>query len=240
MVTLMTIHKLLLVAVLSGSLFGQSAKEKALQAQLDAASAALVAEQQNAIRAAEQQAALVEQLKRATAAGIARTAAGSVSERIATGTAAAAAATATVDAATSQAIALSNGIAAARAAEAAALAANGVVNTARAQNVAVLITTSFGFLSLIVATLWKAYTDSRDRRWAKEDFAAHQKDVLEKLGQVKEEAHASRSAADAAYKEANTVNLKIASIGLQLKDGTPAEDGKPDPGAKTRTSGGAA
>jgi hypothetical protein len=232
----MTIRKLLLVAVLSGSLFGQSAKEKALQAQLDAATAALAVEQQNAIRATEQQLALVEQLKRATAAGLARTAAGTVSEKNATGTAVAAAASAAVDAATSQAIALSNGQAAARAAEAAAQAANGVVNTARSQNVAVLITTSFGFLSLIVATLWKAYTDSRDRRWAKEDFTAHQKDVLEKLAQVKDEAHAGRSAADAAYKEANTVNLKIASIGMQLKDGTPAADSPP----KTMTSGGGA
>lgn len=228
----MTIRKLLLVAVLSGSLFGQSAKEKALQAQLDAATAALAADQQNAMRAAEQQMALVEQLKRATAAGLARTAAGTVSEKNATGAAAAAAANATVDAATSQAIALSNGIAAARAADAAALAANGVANTARAQNVAVLITTSFGFLSLIVATLWKAYADSRDRRWAKEDFAAHQKDVLEKLAQVKDEAHA-------AYKEANTINVKIASIGMQLKDGTSVHDSGAPVAPMTKASGGA-
>ena len=236
MVTPMTISKLLLVAVLSGTLFGQSAKEKALQTQLEAATAALAVEQQNAIRATEQQLALVEQLKRATAAGLARTVAGTASEKNVTGSVAAAAANAGVDAATSQAIALSNGQAAARAAEAAAVAANGVVNTARSQNVAVLITTSFGFLSLIVATLWKAYTDSRDRRWAKEDFVAHQKDVFEKLDQVKDEAHASRSAADAAYKEANTVNLKIASIGMQLKDGTPAADAP----QKTMTSGGGA
>jgi hypothetical protein len=49
-----------------------------------------------------------------------------------------------------------------------------------------------------------------------EDQRAHQKDVIDKLGQVKDEAHA-------AYKEANTVNVKIASIGMQMKDGNPAD-----------------
>jgi hypothetical protein len=63
----MTISKLLLVAVLSGSLFGQSAKEKALQAQLDAAQAALAA----STRAGDQ---LAQELAKANAAAVAKAA----------------------------------------------------------------------------------------------------------------------------------------------------------------------
>jgi len=79
-----------------------------------------------------------------------------------------------------------------------------------------MITQSFGFLAVVAGLLWKGYTEARDRRWALEDQRTHQKDVIDKLGQVKDEAHA-------AYKEANTVNVKIASIGMQMKDGNPAD-----------------
>ena len=215
----MTIPRLLLVGLLSFCLFGQSAKEKALQAQLDAANAALGA----STRASEQ---LAAELAKANAAAVARAAAASRSGKLDAGTIAAAAVDAAADAATAQIIATANGAAARKAAEDAALMAKGAASTAQAQNVALMITQAFGFMAVLVGLLWKGYTDARDRRWALEDARGHQKDVIEKLGQVKDEAHA-------AYKEANTVNVKIANIGMQMRDGSLA-----DADEKTRGSGG--
>jgi hypothetical protein len=209
----MTINKLLLVALLSCSLFGQSAKEKALQAQLDAAHAALDA----STRAADQ---LAQELAKANAAAVAKAAMAARAGKNDAATVAAAAADAAADAATAQIIATANGEAARKAAQDAALLAQGAAATARAQNIALMITQSFGFLAVVAGLLWKGYTEARDRRWALEDQRTHQKDVIDKLGQVKNEAHA-------AYKEANTVNAKIAAIGMQMKDNSPAVEPAP-------------
>jgi hypothetical protein len=205
----MTVSKLLLVVALSGALFGQSAKEKALQAQLDMAHAALDA----STRAADQ---LAQELAKANAAAVVKAATAARAGKNDAATIAVAAADAAADAATAQIIATANGAAARKAAEDAALLAQGAATTAREQNVALMITQAFGFLAVLAGLLWKGYTESRDRRWAREDAQANHQNVIEKLGQVKEEAHA-------AYKEANTVNAKIASIGMEMKDGPAAE-----------------
>jgi hypothetical protein len=131
-------------------------------------------------------------------------------------TVAAAAADAAADAATAQIIATANGAAARKAAEDAAIMAQSATATARAQNVALMITQAFGFLAVLAGLLWKGYSESRDRRWAREDAQSNHQSVIETLGQVKDEAHA-------AYKEANTVNAKIATIGMQMKDGPAVE-----------------
>ena len=83
-----------------------------------------------------------------------------------------------------------------------------------------LITQVFVFFGGLAAFFYKSWTDGRERRWAKEDAVAHQKDMLTKLGEVKQEAHN-------AYTEANTVNLKIADIGLKMKDGKPLNPNEP-------------
>jgi hypothetical protein len=220
----MTFGKVLLVVALSGSVFGQSEKEKALQAQLDAAHDALAA----STRASDQLVMALEKANANASAARVATTHGKVD-----GTISSAAADAAADAATAQIIMTANGAAARKAAEEAAalvqgvaLTAQGAAATARAQNVALMITQAFGFLAVLVGLLWKGYSEARDRRWALEDVRDHQKDVIEKLGQVKDEAHA-------AYTEANTVNLKIASIGMQMKDGRP-----PDADEKTSGAGG--
>ena len=83
-----------------------------------------------------------------------------------------------------------------------------------------LITQVFVFFGGLAAFFYKSWTDGRERRWAKEDAVTHQKDMLAKLGEVKQEAHN-------AYTEANTVNLKIADIGLKMKDGKPLNPNEP-------------
>jgi hypothetical protein len=87
--------------------------------------------------------------------------------------------------------------------------------------ITLLITQCFGFVAILAGLIHRAYSDGRNHRWAIEDsrkreaaLTGHGEVVLGKLAEVKEEAHA-------AYTEANDVNLKIASIGLQLSDGSP-------------------
>jgi hypothetical protein len=86
---------------------------------------------------------------------------------------------------------------------------------------ATLITSCFGFLTLIAGFCWKAYTDSRDHRWVMETTAQaatvtalHRQTELQKISEV-------QSSAQAAYSEANTVNKKIESIGLKMADSKP-------------------
>jgi hypothetical protein len=107
----------------------------------------------------------------------------------------------------------------AQTAQAAALAAE----TAKTQATAVLVTQIVGFATLLSGLLWKAFTDTRDRRWAREDaMLARQQDkdhgvkVLEKIAEVKGVADNAVTKAESAYNEANTVNQKIESIGLRL------------------------
>ena len=95
------------------------------------------------------------------------------------------------------------------------------------ENFTLMLTQLFGFFSVLLGFLYKAWTESRDRRWARQDadlakgeLVAHQKEMLTKLGEVKDEAHN-------AYKEANTVNLKIASIGLKVADNQPLSPNEP-------------
>jgi len=89
----------------------------------------------------------------------------------------------------------------------------------------VMITQVGGFLALLAGFLYKGWTESRDRRWAKQDevelaavkkaeLLAHQQIVIRKLDEVKTEANA-------AYKEANTVNLKLQTIGVKMADDKP-------------------
>jgi len=129
-----------------------------------------------------------------------------------------------------QAERLRQDVAARKAAEDAAIMAQSATATARAQNVALMITQAFGFLAVLAGLLWKGYSESRDRRWAREDAQSNHQSVIETLGQVKDEAHA-------AYKEANTVNAKIATIGMQMKDGPAVE---PAPKSMWGTGGGTA
>ena len=88
-------------------------------------------------------------------------------------------------------------------------------------SLATLITSCFGFLTLIAGFVWKAYTDSRDHRWVMETTAQaatvtalHRQTELQKISEV-------QTSAQAAYSEANTVNKKIESIGLKMADSKP-------------------
>ena len=80
-----------------------------------------------------------------------------------------------------------------------------------------LVTAILAFLTLLV----KAYTDGQHQKWTVEAATTATKAaedqhaaLLLKLGQV-------GVSADAAYAVANTVNDKIASIGVQMADGKP-------------------
>ena len=91
--------------------------------------------------------------------------------------------------------------------------------TTSSQNAALLITQVSGFLAVLAGFLYKAFTDARDRRWAREDAekresaaVAHRGDVLTKLSEVKTEA-------SNACREANNINAKIEAIGLRAADG---------------------
>lgn len=101
-----------------------------------------------------------------------------------------------------------------------AAAAAAAAATTNSQNTALLITQVFGFLAVLAGFLYKGFTDTRDRRWAREDAekrdsaaAAHRGDVLAKLADVKTEA-------SNAYREANNINAKIEAIGLRAADGS--------------------
>lgn len=99
-----------------------------------------------------------------------------------------------------------------------AIAAQG----ARTQIRLVELTQGFTLLSLLASFAQKSWIDARNRRWAIEDEAAHRKTLLNTLGEVGEQAKQ-------AYSEANNVNLKIAAIGLTLKDGSPLAIEHPSP-----------
>jgi hypothetical protein len=86
---------------------------------------------------------------------------------------------------------------------------------------ATLITSVFGFLTLLAGFFWKAFTDARDHRWVMENSVAadtatalHRSKELQKIAEV-------QTSAQAAYSEANTVNKKIESIGLKMADNQP-------------------
>jgi hypothetical protein len=80
-------------------------------------------------------------------------------------------------------------------------------------NTQVITIQAFGFLALLVTLLHKSWTDGREHRWAQEVTDKHRELVVTKLDTSISEAHA-------AYVEANTVNTKIADIGLQMRDGS--------------------
>jgi hypothetical protein len=114
------------------------------------------------------------------------------------------------------------------------------------------IVSAIGFASLIVGYFYKAYVDARNRRWDLEDRAVRQATTLEASRVIAIEAVAAAAEvaaqlnvhdrweqderretnellkssvahAKAAYKEANDVNKKIASLGMQAQS-TPRED----------------
>ncbi len=137
-------------------------------------------------------------------------------------------AVADANAVTSQGIATENGrIAAdaAKAAQQAALEAKAqLIELQRANeagNMKLIITLGFGFLTVIAPLAFALYKDGRTRKWAVEDAEKKDKaalsnhnEVVVKLAEVKEEAHN-------AFEVANTVNQKLETIGVQMRDGLP-------------------
>lgn len=138
---------------------------------------------------------------------------------------------AAVNAASAQITAAANAAVAQKAAEEAALAAAAAKAQADQLKIssdsgykAVLIGSFFTFMAVIagiVQNIWlrtrddrtKLENEERARRWRKED-EDHHTHVLAQIGEVKDEAHA-------AYKEANTVNLKLETIGVEMRDKLP-------------------
>lgn len=130
---------------------------------------------------------------------------------------------AAVNAASAQATAEVNAAIARQAAAVAAAVAAVQGDSAQRGNTALMITQAFGFLAVLAGILAGLLKTSWDRRWAREDSdkakgeaATHREVVLTKLGQVGDKA-------DLAYKEANTVNLKLEKIGVEMKDGRPLD-----------------
>lgn len=83
-----------------------------------------------------------------------------------------------------------------------ALRASEAAGAVKAQNEVLIVTQIVGFFTLIAGFAYKWAADVRDHKWS-----------LKKIAEVKEEAHA-------AYEISNTVNDKIASIGMTMKDGS--------------------
>jgi hypothetical protein len=109
-------------------------------------------------------------------------------------------------------------------AAAAATAAASAASSSKTQNNALMITQAFGFLAVLVGLLFKVYTDRRDRKWLKEDADAKANKDENNHRTVLTEIAGAKDAAHAAYIEANSVNMKIASIGLEAKDGKPLKE----------------
>ena len=82
-----------------------------------------------------------------------------------------------------------------------------------------MLTQMFGFLIVVVTLLAKAWTDERKHQWEQAKTEEHQTKVLAKLDKVND-------SADAAYKEANTVNLKLVDIGVKMRDDKPLSPGE--------------
>jgi multidrug efflux pump subunit AcrA (membrane-fusion protein) len=82
-----------------------------------------------------------------------------------------------------------------------------------------MLTQMFGFLIVVVTLLAKAWTDERKHQWEQTKTEEHQTKVLAKLDKVND-------SADAAYKEANTVNLKLVDIGVKMRDDKPLSPGE--------------
>lgn len=213
--------KLLLSLVAVSALYGDSKSEAALKAQLDAAQASLV-------QAAKERATLAATLAKLNAEGATRSASAAAVSNLASANAQAAQTTAETNGSLAQkaatdasAAATAASVAAASAAAAAATAAA----TARSQNTALMITQVFGFLAVLSGFLFKAYTDARDRRWARKDAEDREKRSLDhrtlELAAIAEVGESAKQA----YREANTVNNKLANIGVQMKDGQPLNDG---------------
>ena len=82
-----------------------------------------------------------------------------------------------------------------------------------------LITSLSGLALGLGGFAWRYFTDERKHRWSMETtsqaaFVAAQNHIIE-LAEIAE----AKSSARAAYTEANNVNMKIATIGLQLQNG---------------------
>ena len=76
-----------------------------------------------------------------------------------------------------------------------------------------MITTIGGFVTLALGFAGKLIQDNVNYRRTAEATAAHRDKELSKIDEVGVQAKA-------AYIESNTVNQKIASIGLEVKDGS--------------------
>jgi hypothetical protein len=89
-------------------------------------------------------------------------------------------------------------------------------------SVAILATGFFGYLTTISTLLYQGWARARDRRWDQQDRAlnamaeaTHREQVLVKIAENTVLTVGAAAKADAAYSEANQVNMKIAAIGLQ-------------------------
>ena len=87
-------------------------------------------------------------------------------------------------------------------------------------SVAILATSFFGFLTTISTLIYQGYSRSRDRRWDQQDRALaaladadHRQTLMDKLKENTDVTKDAGLKADAAYKEANQVNMKLAAIG---------------------------
>lgn len=102
--------------------------------------------------------------------------------------------------------------------------------SAKSQNTALLIVQVSGLLVTLFTIGGKILSDNairvQEHRWKDEDrdkleklLATQHQEQVAKIGEVKTEAHN-------AYNEANTVNKKLETIGVQMRDGEPL---KPHP-----------
>ena len=105
----------------------------------------------------------------------------------------------------------------------AAAAATLAGKNASSQTYSLLIVQVFGFLSILAGFAYRGWTESRQRIWLKKDNAEKDRAALENHLTLISQLEGVKAAADSAYREANTVNQKIESIGVQLKDGRPLE-----------------
>jgi hypothetical protein len=88
-----------------------------------------------------------------------------------------------------------------------------------------------GFLSKYLSDKEKAQKEAEEVNILHDQTLAHRQLELEKIEEVKQTAVSAKKSADSAYTEANTVNNKIADIGLKMKDGKPLNPGDAAPEA---------
>jgi hypothetical protein len=91
--------------------------------------------------------------------------------------------------------------------------------------IAVLMTSILTFLSVLAKMFYDAYMEARHRQWAIEDQARaadansrHTDKIMAAIADNTQVSTQAAGKADLAYKEANTVNQKLAVSGVKLVD----------------------